>query len=59
MDDLPVEQNCFVSPMIGRYQLAGLYERLGKARIYAGFMADPTAPILIGTTHSAGTQPSV
>jgi hypothetical protein len=44
MDDLPVEQNCFVSLTIGRYQLAGLYERLGKARIYAGFMADPTAP---------------
>jgi hypothetical protein len=55
----PVEQNCFVSLTIGRYQLAGLYERLGKARIYAGFMADPTAPFLTRPTHTVGTQPSV
>jgi hypothetical protein len=31
MDNLPVEQNCFVGLTIGRHQLAGLCERLGMA----------------------------
>jgi hypothetical protein len=46
MDDLPVEQNYFVDLTIGRarYQLERMSERLGKARIYDGFMAAPAAP---------------
>jgi hypothetical protein len=46
MDDLPVEQNYFVDLTIGRarYQLEGMSERLGRAGIYDGFMAAPTAP---------------